>query len=99
MFFFSEEVILFLIFLTYFLLPLTHGAQGIKGFNLVKCGPPTYLSLVMIFCLKEDDTVLYRSLDTKHTYLGQGVCRGQQKYTEVFDPAMSKGHHVNKLIA
>ena len=48
------------------------------------------LGTVMTFCLKEDDPLFYRSLDTMLTSLGAGVCRGQGKYIEVFDHAMSK---------
>ena len=53
----------------------------------------------MIFCLKEDDPHLFRSLDKKRTSLGLGVWRGQPKYIEVFDSAMTTGlpHEKNEL--
>ena len=39
----------------------------------------------MTFCLKEDDPLLYRPLDTKRQSLGLGACGAQPKHTEVFD--------------
>ena len=65
-----------------FLLPLTNDAQGLKGLNLARCGTATCLGFVMTFCIKEDDLLLYRSLDRKRTSLGLGVGRGQSKYTK-----------------
>ena len=44
--------------------------------------------------LKEDDPLLYRSLDAKRTFLCLDACRRQRKYTEVFDLAISTDYRV-----
>ena len=39
----------------FFSLPLTHGSQGLKGLNIVRCGTCNIMGLVKRFLLKEDD--------------------------------------------
>jgi len=57
------------------------------------------MGLVMIFCLMKDDPLLYQSLDIILLWVWVFIEDIQTKFTEVFDPAMSTGYRVNKLIA
>ena len=50
------------IFIIFFSLPLTRIAQDLEGLNLVRCDT----RIMLKFCLKEDDPLVYQSLNTKH---------------------------------